>query len=126
MNKQPFRLADRLRSFAYACAGIRTLLSTQHNAWIHAMATVLVIAAGAYFRLAAADWLWLVLAISMVWTAEAFNTALELLADAVTREHQPLIGQAKDVAAGAVLLAALAALIIGVLVLGPHVLQRLA
>lgn len=125
MNEKPFRFADRLRSFAYAWAGMRTLLRTQHNAWIHAAATLLVIAAGAYFRLAAGEWLWLVLAMALVWTAEAFNTALELLADAVTQEQHPLIGQAKDVAAGAVLLAALAALIIGALVLGPHLLQCL-
>lgn len=122
---QPFRLSARLRSFRYAGAGLRTLLRTQHNAWIHAAATLLVIAAGAYFRLAASEWLWLVLAMTLVWTAEAFNTALELLADAVTRERQPLIGEAKDVAAGAVLISALGALIIGGLVLGPHLLQRL-
>ena len=126
MNEKPFRFADRLRSFAYAWAGLRTLLRTQHNAWIHAAATLLVIAAGAYFRLGAGEWLWLVLAITLVWTAEAFNTALELLADAVTPEPHPLIGQAKDVAAGAVLLAALGALVIGALVLGPHVLRRCA
>ena len=125
MNEQPFRYADRLRSFAYAWAGLRTLLRTQHNAWIHAAATLLVMAAGAYFRLAASEWLWLVLAMTLVWTAEAFNTALELLADAVSQEQHPLIGRAKDVAAGAVLIAAFGALIIGVLVLGPHVLQRL-
>jgi diacylglycerol kinase len=124
MNEKPFRFADRLRSFAYAWAGLRTLLRSQHNAWIHAAATVVVIGAGCYFALSVNEWLWLVLAMTLVWTAEAFNTALELLADAVTREQHPLIGQAKDVAAGAVLLAALAALIIGVLVLGPHVLQR--
>lgn len=122
---QPFRLRQRLQSFRYAAAGLRTLLRTQHNAWIHAVATVVVIALGAYFRLAAHEWLWLVLAMTLVWTAEAFNTALELLADAVTRERHPLIGQAKDVAAAAVLLSALGALVIGLLVLGPHVLQRL-
>jgi len=125
LMKQGFSLTQRLRSFRYALAGLRTLLRTQHNAWIHAAATVAVIAAGGYFALSATEWLWLVLAMTLVWTAEAFNTALELLADAVTREQHPLIGQAKDVAAGAVLISALGALLIGVLVLGPHVLQRL-
>ena len=121
-----FRLSARLRSFRYAAAGLGTLLRTQHNAWIHAAATLLVIGAALYFGLNAYEWLWLVLALALVWTAEAFNTAIELLADAVTREPHPLIGQAKDVAAGAVLIAALAALVIGVLVLGPHVLRHLA
>lgn len=126
MPAQPFEFSARLRSLRYALAGLRTLLHTQHNAWIHAVATVAVVGAGAYFDLSSTEWLWLVLAMALVWTAEAFNTALELLADAVTQEQHPLIGQAKDVAAGAVLLAALAALVIGVLVLGPHVLQRMA
>jgi len=121
----PFRLRQRLHSFRYAWAGLATLLRTQHNAWIHAAATVLVIALGAWLRLSSAEWLWLVLAMVLVWMAEAFNTALELLADAVTREQHPLIGRAKDVAAAAVLIAALGALIIGMLVLGPPLLQRL-
>lgn len=123
--KPPFRLRQRLHSLRYAVAGLATLLRTQHNAWIHAAATLLVIAAALGFGLNAYEWLWLVLAMVLVWMAEAFNTALELLADAVTRERHPLIGQAKDVAAAAVLVAALGALLIGVLVLGPHVLHAL-
>lgn len=122
---QPFRLRQRLHSFRYALAGLGTLLRTQHNAWIHAAATLLVIGAALYLGLNAYEWLWLVLAMVLVWMAEAFNTAIEMLADAVTREQHPLIGQAKDVAAGAVLVAALGAFIIGVLVLGPHVLHAL-
>lgn len=121
----PFRLRQRLHSFRYAFAGLGTLLRTQHNAWIHAVATVLVLALGAYLRLARTDWLWLALALTLVWMAEAFNTALELLADAVTREQHPLIGRAKDVAAAAVLIAALGALVIGVLVLGPPLWRQL-
>lgn len=125
MTGKAFSVADRLRSFRYALAGLRTLLRTQHNAWVHAAATVLVVAAGLYFRLGIAEWCWLVLAMTMVWMAEAFNTALEFLADAVTSEQHPVIGQAKDLAAAAVLISALGAVIIGVLVLGPHVLRHL-
>lgn len=125
MTGKPFSVADRLRSFRYAFAGLRTLLRTQHNARVHAAATVLVVAAGLYFRLGLAEWCWLVLAMSMVWMAEAFNTALEFLADAVTQEQNPLIGRAKDVAAAAVLISAVGAAIMGVLVLGPHLLRRL-
>lgn len=123
---QPFRLRQRLHSFRYAFAGLGTLLRTQHNAWIHATATLMVIGAALYFGVNAYEWLWLVLAMVMVWMAEAFNTAIELLADAVTREQHPLIGQAKDVAAGAVLVAAIGALIIGVLIIGPHVWHKIA
>ncbi len=122
---KPFRLIDRLRSFRYALAGLGVLLRTQHNAWVHAAATVAVVAAGLAFGLNAYEWLWIVLALTLVWTAEAFNTALEFLADAVTREQHPLIGRAKDVAAAAVLISALGALVIGVLVLGPHLLRQL-
>jgi len=126
MTRPPFQLRQRLRSLRYALAGLRTLMRTQHNAWLHAGASVAVVAAGLYFGLTRAEWSWLVLAITAVWMAEAFNTALEFLADAAAPEFHPLIGQAKDVAAAAVLITALGALVIGVLVLGPHVLQRLS
>lgn len=126
MRVKPFRIQARLHSVRYALAGLRTLLRTQHNAWIHAAATVLVIGAGLSFGVSLAEWCWLVLAITLVWVAEALNTALEFLADAVTREPHPLIGQAKDLAAAAVLIAAIGALTIGLLVLGPHLWQRLA
>ncbi len=123
---QPFSFTARLHSFRYALAGLRTLLLTQHNAWLHAAATVLVTGAGLYFGLSLAEWCWLVLAMTLVWMAEALNTALEFLADAVTQEFHPLILQAKDVAAAAVLIAAIGALVIGLLVFGPHVWPRLA
>lgn len=123
---QPFSFTARLHSFRYALAGLRTLLLTQHNAWIHAVATVLVVAAGLALGLSLAEWCWLVLAMTLVWMAEAFNTALEFLADAVTQEFHPLILQAKDVAASAVLIAAIGALVIGLLVFGPHLWPRFA
>ena len=123
---QPFSFTARLHSFRYALAGLRTLLLTQHNAWIHAAATGLVVAAGLVLGLSPAEWCWLVLAMTLVWMAEALNTALEFLADAVTQEFHPLILQAKDVAAAAVLIAAIGALVIGLLVFGPHVWPRLA
>jgi diacylglycerol kinase (ATP) len=80
---------------------------------------------GGYYILSAAEWCWITLAIMSVWTAEALNTALELLADVASPEFHPLVEKAKDVAAGAVLLAALGSVIIGLLVLGPHLLQSL-
>lgn len=123
---QTFNFSARLHSFRYALAGLRTLLLTQHNAWIHAAATVVVVAAGLALGLSRADWCWLVLAMTLVWMAEALNTALEFLADAVTQEFHPLILQAKDVAAAAVLIAAIGALVIGLLVFGPHLWPRLA
>jgi diacylglycerol kinase (ATP) len=116
----PFEFSGRIRSFKYAFRGISYLLRSQHNAWIHALATLAVLSAGLYFNLRAAEWCWIVLAITAVWTAEALNTAFELLADAITQEYHPLIGRAKDVAAGAVLLTAIGASIIGLIIFWPR------
>ncbi len=96
-------------------------MSSQHNAWIHACATLLVCGAGIVCGVNREDWCWLVVAIVSAWVAEGFNTALECLADAVSREPNSDIGRTKDVAAGAVLIAAIGAAIIGVLVFWPHV-----
>jgi diacylglycerol kinase (ATP) len=95
------------------------------NAWIHALATVVVCISGFLFDLATPEWCWIVLAIVGVWTAEALNTALEFLTDVASPTFHPIAGKAKDVAAGAVLLSAIGSVVIGLLVLGPHLLSRL-
>ena len=120
---RPFRFTGRIRSITFALSGIWIMLKSQHNAWLHACATVAVVSAGLLFRLSSSEWCWLVLAIMAVWTAEALNTAFEFLADAASPEFHPLVKQSKDVAAGAVLIAAIGSIIIGVLVLGPHFLR---
>ncbi len=97
------------------------MLKSQHNAWVHTAATGAIILAGVFFGISAGEWCWLVSAIMAVWTAEALNTAFELLADVASPEFHPLVKQAKDVAAGAVLIAAIGSAVIGLLVLGPHV-----
>jgi diacylglycerol kinase (ATP) len=114
-----------LRSFVYAARGIRTMVVSQHNAWIHATATLLVGTAGAIVGLGRWEWCALVVAIVSVWTAEALNTALEHLCDVASPEFHPLVAHAKDVAAGAVLISALGALAIGGLVFWPHVVAPL-
>ncbi|MDF7822557.1 diacylglycerol kinase family protein [Pontiellaceae bacterium B12227] len=116
-----FLLSERLRSFRYAFNGLWVLLKTQHNAWIHLIATVAVIGAGFFFGIRRDEWCWLVIAIAGVWTAEAFNTALEFLADAVHPEKHPLVGKAKDAAAGAVLISAIGSVAIGLLIFGSYV-----
>ncbi|MGL4423251.1 MAG: diacylglycerol kinase family protein [Gemmataceae bacterium] len=110
----------RLRSIQHALRGIGTMLRSQHNAWLHAAATLVVILLGFAFQLTAGDWCWIVLAIVAVWSAKAMNTAIELLTDLASPAYHPLAGQAKDVAAGAVLLTAFGAAMIGLLVFGPH------
>jgi diacylglycerol kinase (ATP) len=108
------------RRFAYALQGVAFLVRTQANARLHLLATVAVCVAGAALDLARAEWRWVTVAIVLVWSAEAFNTALEQLADALHPERHPAIGHAKDVAAAAVLIAAAGAAVIGVLVFAPH------
>lgn len=117
---KPFRLAARAQSFRHAFAGLSVLLRTQHNAWIHFAATILVVGAGFAAGLVSTEWIALILAIALVWTAEALNTAFEFLCDVASPEFHPGVQKAKDVAAGAVLMSAIGAAAIGVLVFFPH------
>jgi diacylglycerol kinase (ATP) len=112
----------RWSSFQCALAGIVHLIKTQCHARWHLLSTVTVIALGFGLRVSIGEWLALLVAMALVWTAEAFNTAIELLGDAITKENNPLIGRAKDVAAGAVLLAAVFAAIIGGIIFLPKLL----
>ena len=123
-KKQPFNIRQRISSFGYTFKGLRYLLVTQHNARIHLVATILVIAAAFYFRLAAAEWILLLIVVGMVWAAEAINTALELLIDLVSPQKHPLAGHAKDVAAAAVLITAIIAALVGVILFLPHIINR--
>jgi diacylglycerol kinase (ATP) len=120
--ERAFSFTGRIRSFRHAFAGLRLMLASQHNAWIHAVATLLVVGLGAALGLPRGDWCWIVIAIVSVWTAEALNTALELLCDVASPEFHPRVKQAKDVAAGAVLVSALGAVAIGLLVFLPRLL----
>jgi diacylglycerol kinase (ATP) len=123
---RPFQFTGRIRSFGHAVVGILRMIRCQHNAWIHAVATLIVLAAALFFHISAADWCWIILAIAIVWTAEALNTAFEFLADAASPEFQPLVRDAKDVAAGAVLLTAIAASAIGVIIFWPYLERMLS
>jgi diacylglycerol kinase (ATP) len=96
------------------------MLRTQRNAWIHAAATLVVLAAGFVFRVSAVDWCLLTLATMSVWTAEALNTAFEFLTDIASPSFHPLAEKAKDVAAGAVLITACGAAVVGLIVFAPH------
>lgn len=121
-NTKSLTFTGRVRSFRCAIKGIRVMISSQHNAWIHGAATVVVISLGAYFPVTRADWCWIILAMMSVWTTEALNTAFELLTDVASPEFHPLAEKAKDVAAGAVLIAAIGSVFIGVMVFVPHLL----
>jgi diacylglycerol kinase (ATP) len=124
-EREAFSLAARARSVGHAFRGVGRLLATQHNAWIHAVATAAVLGLAIWLGLGRMEWVALLVAVAMVWVAEAFNTAIEDLCDRVSPEYDPLIGHAKDVAAGGVLIAAAVASLIGLLVLGPPLLAWL-
>jgi diacylglycerol kinase (ATP) len=119
-------LRGRLASVSDALHGVARLLRDEPNARIHGAATLVVLALSAWLGLGRLEWALLVLAIGAVWTAEALNSAFEALCDAVRPEPDPRVARAKDLAAGGVLLAALAAAALGALVLGPPLLARLS
>ena len=116
---------NRIDSFRYAFAGWWYMLRTQRNAWIHAMFTVGVVAMGFWLSLDRLEWAVIVLAIGGVWMAEFVNTALEAVVDLASPDVHPLARVGKDVAAAAVLVGAVTAVVIGLLVLGPPLLEKL-
>ena len=120
-----FSISGRIQSFRHAIDGIVLMLRSQHNAWLHAVASGTVLLGGVFCRLSAIEFCWLVIAIMAVWTAEALNTALEFLADFASPEFHPLVKKAKDVAAGAVLISASGSVVIALLIFGPHILKCL-
>jgi len=119
-------LARRLRSFGYAWKGIAWLIRSQPNAQIHLAATICAVATAWWLQITAGEWCAILIVTGLVWSAEAMNSALELLADHLAPDDHPLVGKAKDIAAGGVLIAAIVAAVVGVIVFGPKLLERLS
>lgn len=113
----------RLEAFKHAFRGAFTLFKTQPHARFHALATGIAIIAGLTLRLASSDWAFLTLAIAMVWLAEAFNTAIEFLADEVSLEWRERIKHAKDISAFAVLIASIGSVVVGLQIFIPRILE---
>ena len=124
MSRGREALHSRARSFSYAFQGWAYVLRTQPNAWIHMCASLVVVALAFWLRLPRLDWAVLLLTIMAVWVAELINTALEAVVDMTMPTPHPLAKAAKDVAA-AVLVGALGAVLVGLLILGPPLWQRL-
>ncbi len=121
----PRRARSRLQAFRYAFAGLWHVLRTQRNAWIHAIIALAVIALGIWLNLERHDWALIAIAICIVWLAEILNTALEVVTDLASPEVHPLARVGKDVGAGAVLLASINAVVIGLLILLPPLLIKI-
>ena len=115
-----------VRSFGYAFRGVRYVLATQVNARIHAGVSIVVVLLGLGLGLARMEWCVVIGAIGLVWTAEALNTVFEALIDLVSPQHHPLAGRVKDVAAGAVLCAAITSAILGAMIFVPKLLAVFA
>ena len=118
-------ITSRAAAFGHAFRGWGHVIKTQQNAWIHSLVAAIVIALGVWLNLSATNWAILVLTIAMVFTAEFINTAIEAILDLTSPGYHPLAKVGKDVGAGAVLVAALAAVIVGLLILGPPLWDRL-
>jgi diacylglycerol kinase len=119
-------LRRRVKSFQFAIQGWLYVMRTQKNAWIHGVASLSVFVIGLWLGLSRSDWALLILTIVMVWMAEFMNTALEAIVDMSQPEPHPLAKVAKDVSAAAVLLGACAAVLVGLIILGPPLWQRLS
>jgi len=115
----PTFFKSRAQSFRHAFAGWWFVIRTQPNAWIHAVISMCVLVLGLWLRLPPRDWAVIVLAIGLVWTAESINTALEAVVDLANSEQNILAKAGKDVGAAAVLIAAICSIIVGLLILGP-------
>lgn len=119
-TKEEFSLIKRAKSFSHAGRGILVFIKTTHNAWIHLFVLILAIGFGFYFEITMIEWMMLVLAGGFVLTAEAFNTAFEIDINLTSPEYHPYARDIKDVAAGAVLISAITAGIIGIFIFGHY------
>lgn len=118
-------IRSRIAAFGHAFRGLWHVLQTQHNAWIHSVVATLIVSIGLWLGLSPRDWAVIVLTIAMVFTAEFINTAIEAVVDLASPVQHPLAKVGKDVGAGAVLIAAIAAALVGLLILGPLLWARI-
>jgi diacylglycerol kinase (ATP) len=125
MNKIWKFIISRVHAFGHAFRGWWYVIHTQRNAWLHAVVTTLVVLVAFWLRLAVRDWAVLLLTITLVWTAEFINTALEAVVDLASPQHHPLAKVGKDVGAAAVLIAALTSVLVGLLILGPPLWEKI-
>ncbi len=117
----PFRARSRWQSLGYALQGLRDAWDTQINLRLHVYVGIGTVAFGAWLRLSVIEWLWISFAIGLVIFAELMNTAIEQMVDFIVgTRFDPSARRVKDLAAGCVLVAAVIAVVIGVLTFGPH------
>lgn len=118
-------IRSRLMAFKHAFAGWHYVITTQRNAWIHAVASIVVFITCFWLQISLKDWALIIIAVGLVWIAEFINTGLEAITDLAMEHIHPLAKVGKDVGAAGVLLAALTAVLIGLIVLGPPLLEKI-
>ncbi|BAV07833.1 diacylglycerol kinase (ATP) [Filimonas lacunae] len=119
-----FSWKARLKSFVYAAQGIRTFFASEHNAWLHLAATVAAITLGFYYDITPKEWICVAGCITLVIVAEMVNTCIEKIMNHLSPEHHENVKQIKDIAAGAVLVAAIFAAITGCILFIPYILHH--
>ncbi len=121
IKSKPFSWKARFKSFIYAWEGLKALLRTEYNAWIHLGFTIAAILLSIEFRINPTETIALIIAMALVWTAELFNTAIEKSIDFVSTEIHPQIKLVKDLSAAAVFVTAIAAALIGLIIFIPKI-----
>jgi diacylglycerol kinase len=115
----------RMRSFKPAFEGWWLVLRSQQNTWVHTIISILAIGASLWLQISRVEWAIILLTMAMVWLTEFLNTSIEVVVDLVSPDPHPLAKAAKDISAAAVLIAALAALAIGLIIFLPPFLERI-
>ncbi len=124
-NFDKITVRGRLKSIRHAIDGIIELIKGQHNALIHLVATISIVSLAFIVNINRTEWLFLIIAVILVWISEALNTAIEFLCDVASPDFHPMIKKSKDVAAGAVLLSSIGAIIIGLIIFFPYILNNI-
>lgn len=124
-EKKRFSIVERGKSFSFAFRGLKLLLKTQDNSWIQLFLALIVIFMGIFFNISSIEWMFLILSVGSVLTAEAFNTAFEFDIDLTSPTYHPYARDTKDVAAGAVLITTIMASIIGLIIFLPKIIEWL-
>lgn len=116
-----FSLIERVRSFTNALRGIYIFIGSTHNAWVHSFVFLVVVSMGIFFRITTTEWFVILIVSGMVFISEAFNTAIEIDMDLTSPEYHPYARDTKDVSAGAVLISAILAFIVGLMIFFPYI-----
>jgi diacylglycerol kinase (ATP) len=121
-TKKEFNIIKRAKSFVHAGRGIYVFIKTTHNAWVHLAIFAIAIFLGFYFKVTQSEWISLIIVAGLVLVSEAFNTAIEIDMNLTSPNFHPYAKDTKDVAAGAVLLSAIIAIVVGILIFGKYLL----